>query len=574
MLDLTDVSLSDTEFSQPIAAQIWKQKYRYVTGGREIDKTLADTWSRTARSLAKAELPEHQEKIMQDFLAAFQDFKLLPAGRILAGIGTHRKVTLCNTFVMRDIPDSVEGIMAVFTEAAQTMQMGGGIGFDFSSIRPRGTLVQSLDCGAGGPLPAMDICDKVGAMFAPGMRRGAMMATMRVDHPDIFDFIQAKSDPARFRNFNLSVLISDAFMAAEAKGVDWPLTWKGRVIKTVPARALWETIMRQTYAAAEPGVLFIDRINNKNPLRYLEQITATNSCAEQPLPPNGACPLASVNLARLVQNPFQPDAQFDAPALWNLTGVAVRMLDNVIDLSRFAIPEQRQEVLSKRRIGIGVTGVANALAMLNVRYGSDRAVRLVEGWMQTIQNAAYMASANLACERGTFPLYDSRRHLNQPALQALDPAVRDAIAKHGLRNGVLTSVAPTGTISMFAGNVSSGIEPTFATSYTRKIIGPNGERTEETVEDYAAKLFRATFGNDAPLPASFVTAQELQPEEHVRMQAAAQKWVDSGISKTVNCPEDISFADFESVYRLAYESGCKGCTTYRPNEITGSVLST
>lgn len=573
MLDQNDVGVLAKPFDQPIMDQIWRLKYQYKTDSREIDASVNDTWLRVANSLAQVEAPDERKSVALSFYRAMEDYKLLPGGRILAGAGTHRNVTLCNTFVIRTIPDSVEGIMQAVTDAALTMQMGGGIGFDFSTLRPRGALVKGLDCAASGPLAAMDICDSVCRLLVTGTRRGAMMGTMRCDHPDIEAFVTAKSDAGRFRNFNLSVLVSDRFVAAVEGDTGWDLVWAGRTVRTVGARQLWDRIMRQAYDTAEPGVLFIDRINAANPLGYLEQIAATNSCAEQPLPPNGTCPLASINLARLVRHPFGADARLDLDELRRLVSVAVRMLDNVLDLSRYAVEAQRQEARAKRRIGVGVTGVADALIMLGVRYGTSVAARLVASWLQAIQNAAYLASARLAAVRGAFPSYDSELHGRHASIQVLDPPVRAAIAEHGLRNGTLTTIAPTGTTSMFAGNVSSGIEPVFATSFKRKITGPDGRRVEELVEDYAVWLYHRTIGKSAPLTPAFVTAGDLSPDDHIRMQAASQHWIDSGISKTINCPENIPFAVFEHVYRIAYETGCKGCTAYRPNPVTGSVLS-
>ncbi len=574
MLDYSSTRRPLAAFEQSIAEQIWRSKYKYETESAEVDYFVSDTWMRVAKGLAKVEKPDQRNRVSAAFYEAMEDFKLLPGGRILAGSGTERNVTLANTFVMRTIPDSVEGILDTIKDAALTMQMGGGIGFDFSTIRPKGHLVSGLDCPAAGPLAAMDICDSVCKMLVTGMGRGAMMATMRCDHPDIEAFVVAKSDPARLRNFNMSVMVTDAFMRAVEADADWDLIWDDKPVRSIRARRLWTAIMQQTYAAAEPGVLFIDRINAGNPLGYLEKIGATNSCAEQPLPPNGTCPLTSINLARIVTAPFASDARLDLEELRRLAGIAVRLLDNVIDVSRYAVDAQLREAQSKRRIGIGVTGVADALIMLGVRYGTPEAEQLVGAWMQTIQNAAYLASAQLAAERGPFPLYDAEQHQKHRVIQALDSHVRAAISEHGLRNGVLTTIAPTGTTSMYGGNVSSGIEPVFALSYRRKITTPNGAKAEEPVEDYAVWLFRQMFGKAAPLTEAFVTAQDLRPEDHVRMQAAAQRWVDSAISKTVNCPEDIPFSEFEDVYRLSYDLGCKGCTTFRPNAVTGSVLST
>jgi ribonucleoside-diphosphate reductase alpha chain len=558
---------------QPIADQIWHEKYQYKTFSKILDATSRDTIQRVAAGLVEMETQERAQFYHSQFSDAMNARKVIPAGRILSGCGTERDVTLSNTFVMKTLPDSVAGIMDTAKDAALTMKMGGGIGFDFSTIRPKGTEVKGLDCPAAGPLAAMDIFDAVCRMLVTGMGRGAMMATLRCDHPDVEAFVVAKSDRNRLRNFNMSILITDSFMDAVRRDDEWDLMWDGQIVRTVRATALWDAIMQQTYDAAEPGVLFIDRINAKNNLNYLETISATNSCAEQPLPPNGTCPLASINLAQMIVAPFSADARLDVNELRRMVGLAVRMLDNVIDVSRFALEAQAVEAQNKRRIGVGVTGVADAMAMLGTRYGSKKAVFLLGSWMQAIQNAAYMASAELARERGAFPLYDAAHHLAQPAIKALDPDVREAVAAYGLRNGTLTTIAPTGTISMFAGNVSSGIEPIFATSFTRVITRPGGRKETEKVMDYAVWLHQQMFGADAPLPMGFVTAGDLTPSEHVQMQAAAQRWVDSGISKTVNCDADIAFEDFKNVYLEAYESGCKGCTTYRPNDITGAVLT-
>ncbi|MEP5758362.1 MAG: adenosylcobalamin-dependent ribonucleoside-diphosphate reductase [Litoreibacter sp.] len=573
MFDHIGTSITPGTFDQLIADQIWRAKYQYKNVSGEIDRSVSETWLRVAQDLSQPENAKSRNSVTMAFYEAMVDFKLLPAGRILSGSGTSRNVTLSNTFVMKTLPDSVDGIMDVIKDAALTMQMGGGIGFDFSTLRPKGTLVQGLDCPAAGPLAVMDICDAVCKMLVTGMGRGAMMATMRCDHPDIEEFIKAKSDPTRMRNFNMSVMITDVFMAAVDADADWALIWDGIPIRRIKARTLWNAIMQQTYAAAEPGVLFIDRINAKNPLNYLEHITATNSCAEQPLPPNGTCPLASINLAKLVTAPFGDEAKFNTTELRDLVSVAVRMLDNAIDVSKFAVDAQTREAQDKRRIGIGVTGVADALIMLGIRYGSKEAEIKVGEWMRCIQNAAYLASTKLAAERGAFALFDKEKHMRQPAIKALDPDVRAAIETHGLRNGTLTTIAPTGTTSMLGGNVSSGIEPVFAASYKRKMTKPDGTSGEDLVQDYAVWLFHQMFGKDTPLTNAFVTAQDLSPDDHVRMQAAAQVWVDSGISKTVNCPEDISFDAFKDIYREAYALGCKGCTTYRPNDVTGSILT-
>ncbi|MDG4647262.1 adenosylcobalamin-dependent ribonucleoside-diphosphate reductase [Roseibacterium sp. SDUM158017] len=561
-----------SRFAAPISEAIWDMKYRFKSAeGAALDQSVEDTWRRIARALASVEAaPETWEP---RFYEALEDFRYLPAGRIVAGAGTGRSVTLFNCFVMGTIPDSMAGIFESLKEAALTMQQGGGIGYDFSTIRPKGAPVSGVAADASGPLSFMDVWDAMcRTIMSAGSRRGAMMATMRCDHPDIEAFIAAKADPARLRMFNVSVLATDAFMQAVKEDGPWELVFDGQVYRTVRARDLWNKMMRATYDYAEPGVIFIDRINAENNLSYAEEIAATNPCGEQPLPPYGACLLGSINLARLVREPFADAARIDDDELSDLVGTAIRMMDNVVDASRFPLEAQAQEAQAKRRIGLGVTGLADALAMTGLRYGSPEAVARTGDWMRLIANAAYRASALIAGEKGAFPLYDAEAYANAPMIRRLDPEVRALIAEHGLRNALLTSVAPTGTISLFAGNVSSGIEPVFATSYTRKVMQPDGSRTEEEVVDYAVQMWRDLHG-DADLPEQFVTAQDLAPMDHVHMQAAAQPWVDSSISKTINVPADIDFEAFKDVYLEAYETGCKGCTTYRPNDVTGSVLS-
>ncbi len=557
-------------FAAPIAEQIWDMKYRFKEAdGTPIDATVEDSWGRIAKDLAKVEKdPEHWE---EQFYAALEDFKYLPAGRITAGAGTARNVTLFNCFVMGTIPDSMGGIFEMLKEAALTMQQGGGIGYDFSTIRPKGAGVKGVAADASGPLSFMDVWDAMcRTIMSAGSRRGAMMATMRCDHPDIEDFITAKSDAARLRMFNVSVLITDPFMEAVKADAEWELEFDGEVYRTVRALELWNKIMQGTYDYAEPGVIFIDRINKANNLGYCETIAATNPCGEQPLPPYGACLLGSINLARLVPNPFEADAALDVSALNELVATAVRMMDNVVDASKFPLDAQAREAAAKRRIGLGVTGLADALLMVGQRYGSEEAARQTDQWLHAIARAAYLASVDLAKEKGAFPLFDADAFLASGAMLDMDEDVRDAIREHGIRNALLTSIAPTGTISLYAGNVSSGIEPVFAYAYSRKVLQKDGSRTEEEVVDYAVQMWRDKFG-DKELPDYFVNAQTLAPLDHVRMQAAAQKWVDSSISKTINCPEDIAFDDFKEVYMEAWDSGCKGCTTYRPNDVTGSV---
>ena len=932
-----------------ISEQIWEMKYRLAAAdGSPLDRTIADTWARVAEAVAAAEPKRARERWAGRFADAMADFAFLPAGRILAGAGTGRAVTLFNCFVMGRIEDDLSSIFDNVKQAALTMQQGGGIGHDFSTLRPKGALVRSIGADASGPVSFMDVWDAMcRTIMSAGARRGAMMATLRCDHPDIEAFIDAKADPARLRNFNLSVLVTDAFIRAVRNDEAWDLAFAGKVYRTLPARALWERMMRATYDYAEPGVVFIDRVNAANNLAYCEEISCTNpcvpsdtwvhtsegprqvrelvgqpfaarvggqdhasgvegffrtgsrklvrlqtveghglrltadhrvkrvvqltrertetewraagelqagdyvvlgdhranpawpgdltreegyllgllvgdgtlkadaavlsvwrpaaavnatvgagvdgvmtealhaaktlphradftgwreiagrneyrlivgalkglanrlgmepgsksitpamergssefyrgflrgffdadgsvqgdqrkgvsvrlsqsdlprlqavqrmllrlgiasvlynerrpagvrrlpdgrggsadyatkaqhelvvagenllqfqelvgfadldkrarlgtaivnyrrsinrerfvarvasieadgiedvydvsvpginafdangllahNCGEQPLPPHGACLLGSINLARLVAKPFAPDAGLDAARLEALTATAVRFLDDAIDVSNYPLPAQKKEAKAKRRIGLGVTGLADALILCGVRYGTPKAVALAEGWMATIKKAAYLASAELAREKGSFPLYDAERFLAAAGPQRLPEEVRGAIARHGMRNGLVTSIAPTGTISLLAGNVSSGIEPVFDFQYERRVLERDGQARTESVEDYAHALYRQQFGTTAPLTPAFVTAEQLEPRAHLEMQAALQRHVDSSISKTINCPADIGFAAFKDVYLEAYALGLKGCTTYRPNAVTGAVLS-
>lgn len=571
-------------FRTPIAEQMWDMKYRYKEyDGTPIDLTVQDTWVRVAKHLASAEedyyltgedgLISFDNRMYweEDFYRALESFKFIPAGRINAGAGTGgRNVTLFNCFVMGTIEDSLTGIYDGLKDAVVTMQQGGGIGYDFSTLRPQGAEVKGVASDSSGPLSFMDVWDaSCRTIMSAGVRRGAMMATMRCDHPDVEKFIEAKRDPLRLRMFNMSVLVTDKFMEAVANDEDFDLVFDGKVYKTIKAKSLWDKIMTSTYQYAEPGVIFIDRINQMNNLNYCETIACTNPCGEQPLPPYGACLLGSINLVALL-NDF--DYSIDKDELGKTVSTAVRMMDNVVDVSKFPLPEQEEEARNKRRIGLGVTGVADALALNGIIYGSDEAVAWIDDVMGFIAESAYLASVELAKEKGSFPLFDADKFLSTDNMLGMPAHVREAIREHGIRNALLTSIAPTGTISLYAGNVSSGIEPIFALSYERKVMQKDGSKITEVVEDYGVTKFKRDNPNK-PLPASFVTAQTLSPQAHIKMQAAAQRWIDSSISKTVNVPEDITFDDFKQVYLDAWESGCKGCTTYRPNDVTGSVLT-
>jgi ribonucleoside-diphosphate reductase alpha chain len=566
--------MSDT-FPAPISAEIWDKKYRLKTLDNEpVDITVEDTWRRIARTLAAVEeRPDEWESLFYDALA---DFRFLPAGRIVAGAGSGRTVTMSNCFTMGTIPDNMAGIFEMLKEAALTMQQGGGIGYDFSTLRPQGAAVHGVGADASGPITFMDVWDAMcRTIMSAGSRRGAMMATMRCDHPDIFGFIRAKKDPNRLRMFNLSVLVTDAFMEAVEKDSDWELRFGSKVYGVISARDLWEEIMQSNYEAAEPGVIFIDRVNKLHNIGYIETIATTNPCGEKPMGPYSSCLLGSINLTKFVKRPFFTGADIDGSGLDQCVRIAIRMMDNVIEASRFPLPQQLKKAKEDRQLGLGVTGLADMLAMLGQEYGSRVALDTVEKVMKRIALAAYDESIRLAKEKGAFPNFDADKFLTADtwAGKMLPDDMQAQIQEHGIRNALLLSVAPTGTISLYAGNISSGIEPIFALSYTRKVLERDGTRSEQIVEDYAVKLYKSIFEELSKGRSNFVTAQTLPPSAHVMTQAVAQRWVDASISKTVNVPKDISFEEFKDIYKMAYDSGCKGCTTYRPNKVTGSVLS-
>jgi ribonucleoside-diphosphate reductase alpha chain len=560
-------------FDVPFAEEIWTTKYRFQPNEGEGDDDFAGTAARVAAAVALAERPDVRDEWRCRFFDAISDFRFIPAGRIIAGAGTDRSVTLFNCFVMGTIPDSLNGIFDHLREAAITMQQGGGVGMDFSTVRPNGAPVVGVGAEASGPLSFMDCWDSMcRTVHSAGQRRGAMMGCLRIDHPDIEAFIDAKRDPQRLRNFNISVLVTDAFMSALGADGDWPLVFDGKVYRTVGARKLWDKLMRATYDCAEPGVIFVDRVNQANNLAYCETISASNPCGEQMLPPYGACLLGSINLARLVERPFEADAAISEAELSDLVRTAVRMLDDVIDISRYPLAQQETEAKAKRRIGLGITGLADALLFCGKAYGSGPAVAQTRQWLEVIKREAYRTSALLAAEKGPFPLYEPKI-LEAPNVATLDDETRGLVRDHGLRNGCLTSIAPTGTTSLLAGNVSSGIEPVFAYSYERRLLQSDGSARQEPVEDYAMRVWRRMKGEEPPPQELFVSVQTLKPSDHLTMQAAAQALIDSSISKTVNCPEDIGFEAFADIYVEGYHLGCKGLTTYRPNAVTGSVLS-
>jgi ribonucleoside-diphosphate reductase alpha chain len=578
-----------------ISRHVWQTKYRYAARG-VAEHSITDSWRRIARALAAVE-PKDAALWEERFFNILQDFKFLPGGRIQAGAGTARKATLFNCFVMGTVEDSIPGIFRALQEGAVTMQLGGGIGIDFSTLRPSGMQAKAAGSIASGPVSFMQVWDAMcGTILSTGARRGAMMATLRCDHPDIEEFVTAKQKAGQLRRFNLSVQVTDAFMAAVRSDADWPLVfpsaafggdgemvareWPGsdgpvpcRVVRHVRARQLWDLILRGTYEYAEPGVLFIDRINQLNNLYYRERITATNPCGEIPLPPYGACDLGSLNLTRFVQAPFTPQARIDSERLADTAHIAVRLLDNVINASRFPLPRQAENAHGSRRIGLGMTGLADALVMLGLSYGSDPSLAIAADIMRLICHTAYRASIDLAREKGQFSYFERDKYLQGEFIRSLPEDIQNGIATYGIRNSHLIAIAPTGTISLLAGNVSSGLEPIFAASYQRKVLTEDGTPKEFLLTDYAFDLWRATAGTSTSVPDGFVTTAELPVNAHLDMQAALQPFVDNSISKTINVPQSCPFDDFKRIYDLAYDKGLKGCTTFRPNPVTGTVLS-
>jgi ribonucleoside-diphosphate reductase alpha chain len=584
-----------TCLTEEISRRIWRTKYRYRRPAGSGDRTIEDSWRRIATAFAAVE-PDDRERWTERFYEILEGFKFLPAGRIQAGAGTPHQVTLFNCFVMGVVDDSIESIFDNLKEGALTLQQGGGVGYDFSTLRPRGSRARDAGTIASGPVSFMHVWDAMCAtMLSTGARRGAMMATLRCDHPDIEEFITAKQEPDRLRHFNLSVQVTDDFMAAVRDGSDWPLVfpaeavegngqlvarpWTGsdaavpcRAVRSVPAPALWDRIMRATYDFAEPGVLFVDQINRTNNLGYRERITATNPCGEVPLPPYGACDLGSVNLTAFVRDPFTERARLDLDGICATVEVATRLLDNVIDASRFPLDAQRQQARGSRRIGLGMTGLADALIMLGLRYDEAAARAVAAEAMRTICHAAYRTSITLACEKGCFPFFDRERYPEGRFIVSLPEDIRDGIAQNGIRNSHLTAIAPAGTISLLANNISSGLEPVFAFRYERKVLDLDGTTDLFELTDYAWRLWHQLHGPSVALPSAFLRVHEIPPPAHLAMQGALQPYVDSSISKTINIPEDYPFAAFKDIYRLAFEQGLKGCTTFRPNPITGEIL--
>ncbi|MBC3870683.1 adenosylcobalamin-dependent ribonucleoside-diphosphate reductase [Undibacterium oligocarboniphilum] len=589
MLGITDMA------PQEISLDVLLEKY---AKGDEV--TINDVQTRVARALASVEQADVQAYYEEKFLWA-QKNGFVPAGRINSAAGMDLRATLINCFV-QPVGDSVSnptdgkpGIYAALADAAETMRRGGGVGYDFSSIRPKDALVRGTRSRASGPVSFMQVFNaSCSTVESAGARRGAQMGVLRGDHPDILEFIRSK-DQGGLTNFNISIGVTDEFMEAVANDTDFCLVHKAEpseeskaagayqredgmwVYQTLRARELWDLVMQSTYDHAEPGILFLSRMNAENNLYYCEKIEATNPCAEQPLPDYGCCCLGSVNLTRFVRNPFTVAASFDTEAFQEVVTVATRMLDNVLNATAWPLPQQEAEAMSKRRVGLGFLGLGSSLVMLGIRYDSEEGREFARQVSEAMRDAAYLASTELAKEKGAFPLFDSTRYLAGVFAQRLPKDIRKAIAKHGLRNSHLLSIAPTGTITLaFADNASNGIEPAFSWVYNRKKRMAAGDARVYEVADHAWRLYRA-MGNDVSddnkLPHQFVTALNMSASDHMKMLQVVQPYIDSSISKTVNVPADYPYADFQNLYMDAWRAGLKGLATYRPNNILGSVLS-
>jgi ribonucleoside-diphosphate reductase alpha chain len=583
-------------FDHPLSLTIWHDKYRY-----KDEKNPGETFWRVAKAICGEDNDDFAAACYHAMTAGLW----MPGGRILAGAGTSKNVTLMNCYVNRTMEDSMQSIMDANKDNAITLQAGGGMGTNFSTLRPQGAEVRGVGSRASGPLPFMDMWDSTSdTVMSAGHRRGAMMGTLCDTHPDLPAFIKAKQTKDRLTNFNVSVLISDAFMEAVRENEEWVLYFnvppaereasleeydftddetheKQYAYSVHKAKDLWALITKNTYEFSEPGVIFIDRVNDLNNLKYCEDIQCTNPCGEQPLPPNGTCNLGAINLARLVRTPYEETATFDYELLGELAALGVRFLDNVIEQTKYPLKAQQEEELAKRRIGLGVSGLADALAQLGLRYGSPAAREVTDKIFYTICQAAYETSINLARERGSFPLFKTAEFQGGFAGRKLDHVVLAELQQYGIRNGVLLTVAPTGTTSIFYGDISSGIEPVFAHTYKRKVRRNEGEPEIMDTQSFSSRFYAHCMQNSlgailrsatTGLPGYFVTVDDLTIEDHVTMLAAVQNWIDASVTKTVNVAKDTSYEGFVKVYDLAYTLGCKGCTTYRPSDVRGSIL--
>lgn len=580
----------------PVCQEVLQQKYL-----KQGETTQDEVFQRVARQLASVEPSHRQKEIEQLFYENMKD-GAIGAGRIMSSGGTTIKATLMNCFV-QPVGDCIsgydeDGFPGIYTAlelAAETMRMGGGVGYNFSNIRPLNAWIRSTQSMASGPCSYMNVFDaSCTTVESLGSRRGAQMGVLDIFHPDIEQFVKAKHTVGRWNNFNVSVGVTDKFMEAVMADGDWQLYHKAQphynvipkdeqvilengcyLWKTIKAKSLWDAIMQNTYDFAEPGILFLDTINRENPLGYCEIIKATNPCGEQPLPPYGCCDLGPIILPFLVSNPFGfgGDPVFDFEKLKQMVAVSVRYLDNVLDATHWPLEQQKQESASKRRIGVGYTGLGNALAMMKLKYHSPEGRAFASKIAEVMRDAAYFASCILAEEKGAFPLFNAEQYLTSPFIQRLPSYIKDRIHTSGIRNSHLLSIAPTGTVSMaFANNVSNGIEPPFSYSYTRKKREQDGSHTFHEVSDFAFRLYNKLSG-DAPLPDYFVTALEMSVDDHMKMMEVTQPFIDSAISKTVNIPGDYPFEDFQGLYMQAWQAGLKGLATYRPNATLGSVLS-
>ena len=557
-----------------LAHAVWSSRYRYLLAGKYVDADIDATFARVADAVAAVE--HDAASWSARYKAVLDGCQFLPGGRVLAGAGTDRQVTLFNCFVSGPLDDSIGGILDSLKETAVTMQQGGGVGIDFSSLRPGGDVAMRTGAIASGPVSFMRIWDSLcETMLATSSRRGAMIGTLRCDHPDIAEFVELKRDQHSLQNFNLSVLVSDAFMDAVVNDRHWALRYPegGLIYAEIRAQDLWQRIVDSAHATGEPGLLFIDKINRENNLYYCECISATNPCGEVPLPPYGACNLGSINLATLIDAPFSARASLDTGRLADTIRVAVRFLDAVIDVSGFPLPQQEERARNTRRIGLGVTGLADALVMMGLYYGSDAGREFATQQLRRIRDTAYETSIELAREKGVFPLFDRDRYLEAPFVRRLPDHLRDAVAEHGIRNSHLLAIAPAGSISLLAGNVSSGIEPIFALEAERTIRGRDRQVERFHVRDFAYDHWLRQHGEGMKLPGAFVTAGQLPAQAHLDMQASLQPFVDGAISKTVNLAADACVDDVADAFLFAWSSPIKGCTVYRQGSRHGQVIS-